>query len=343
MQIRSSLPIPDSSELARTQTNLAILLVARGDLAGAKALYDESLAALRALTGEHSRAIATVLFQVGSLLDRQGDLDGAESKYREALATYAKLLSDDHPATATALGALGHVLNLKHGFVEAADLCARAVVARRHRADDEVLLAGALFDLGVAHEGSGKLDEAQAAFAEAAALYAKHGEPHLWIGIALHRQGRALLAAKQFAPAATALEASVDHLRNVEEPGDKPVIELAKTLYDLGDARGGESQFDAAAVAYAEAAALYAKFPGEAQGSAAAALQLEGRALFSAGRFAEAATVLEAGAEIMRQLNGPGDPGTVAIMKLLIRALESANQSNKAAEYRDRLAEQGIK
>src|SRR5947209_4891252 len=90
---------PDHPSVASGLNNLALLLKAKGDYAGAEPLYRRALAIdEKALSSDHPDA-ATHLANLASLLRAKGDYGGAEPLYRRALTIKEKALGPDHPAT----------------------------------------------------------------------------------------------------------------------------------------------------------------------------------------------------------------------------------------------------
>ena len=105
---RCSAPsIPDT---ATSLNNLAVLLQAQGDLAGARPLYERALAIREKVLGAEHPDTATSLNNLASLLQDQGDLAGARPLYERALAICEKVLGAEHPDTATSLNNLADLL-----------------------------------------------------------------------------------------------------------------------------------------------------------------------------------------------------------------------------------------
>jgi tetratricopeptide (TPR) repeat protein len=90
---------PEHPETAAAVNNLASVLHAQGDLAGAQPLYKRALEiAENALGPEHPNT-AMALSNLAALLYAQGDLAGALPLYERALAIYEKKLGPEHPDT----------------------------------------------------------------------------------------------------------------------------------------------------------------------------------------------------------------------------------------------------
>ena len=77
--------------------NLAVLLQAQGDLAGARPLYERALAIYEKVLGPDHPRLATSLNNLASLLQAQGDLAGARPLYERALAITSRCSAPSIP------------------------------------------------------------------------------------------------------------------------------------------------------------------------------------------------------------------------------------------------------
>ena len=77
--------------------NLAVLLRAQGDLAGARPLYERALAIREKVLGPEHPDTARASTTSPVLLQAQGDLAGARPLYERALAIEEKVLGPEHP------------------------------------------------------------------------------------------------------------------------------------------------------------------------------------------------------------------------------------------------------
>jgi len=72
-----------------------------GDLAGARAHYEQALAIFeKVLEADHPN-VATLVNNLGSVLRDLGDLAGARAHYERALRICREFLGEDHPRTVT--------------------------------------------------------------------------------------------------------------------------------------------------------------------------------------------------------------------------------------------------
>jgi tetratricopeptide (TPR) repeat protein len=83
---------PEDPETATSLSNLAFLLQAQGDLAGARLLHERALAIREKMLGPEHPSTASSLNNVALLLQAQGDLTGARPLYERALAIREKVL-----------------------------------------------------------------------------------------------------------------------------------------------------------------------------------------------------------------------------------------------------------
>ncbi|MFI4853641.1 MAG: tetratricopeptide repeat protein, partial [Phycisphaerales bacterium JB065] len=98
--------------IAQHSGNLGIILMTRGDLDGADAMYRKSLAISEDLRHTHGRA--NVYGNLGIILRIRGDLDGAETMHRKALAISEEL--GHKQGVASACGNLGELLMTRGDF-----------------------------------------------------------------------------------------------------------------------------------------------------------------------------------------------------------------------------------
>jgi tetratricopeptide (TPR) repeat protein len=121
---------PEHRGTAGSLNNLANVLRAEGDVAGARPLFERALAIYeKALGPEHPRTV-TSLDNLAGLLQAQGDLTAARPLFEHALAIREKALGPEHPDTATCLNNLASVLKAQGDFAGARPLYERALAIR---------------------------------------------------------------------------------------------------------------------------------------------------------------------------------------------------------------------
>ena len=117
-----SIPTPRMS-----LNNLALLLQAQGDLAGARPLFERALAIREKALGPEHPDTASSLNNLAGLLKGQGDLAGARPLYERALAIRERALGPEHPSTATSLNNLARLLQDQGDLAGARPLFERAL------------------------------------------------------------------------------------------------------------------------------------------------------------------------------------------------------------------------
>ena len=118
---------PEHSHTGMSLNNLAFLLQALGDLAGARPLYERALAiAERELGPDHSDT-AMALHNLAVLLQSQGDLAGAQPLLERALAIRENTLGPEHSHTGMSLNNLAFLLHAQGELTAARPLYERAL------------------------------------------------------------------------------------------------------------------------------------------------------------------------------------------------------------------------
>ena len=121
---------PDAPEVLTSLNDLAILLHAQGDLAGAEPLYHRALEAReRTLGPEHPDTLSS-LNNLANLLTDQGDLAGAEPLYRRALEAQERTLGPEDPDMLSSLNNLAILLKTQGDHAGAEPLYRRALEAQ---------------------------------------------------------------------------------------------------------------------------------------------------------------------------------------------------------------------
>jgi tetratricopeptide (TPR) repeat protein len=117
----------DHPDTAQSLNNLAGLLRAQGDDAGARPLFERALAIREKVLGPEDHQTATSLNNLADLLRFQGDLAGARPLSERALAIREKVLGPEHPRTAMSLDNLASLLQAEGDFAGARPLYERAI------------------------------------------------------------------------------------------------------------------------------------------------------------------------------------------------------------------------
>lgn len=118
---------PDHLTVGQAVNNLAYLLKATGDLAGAEPLYRRALAIREKALGPEHVQLVVPLNNLAAVLRARGDPAAAEAAYQRALAILEKALGPDHPNVGIILGNYAAMQRERGNLVSAAQLFRRLV------------------------------------------------------------------------------------------------------------------------------------------------------------------------------------------------------------------------
>ena len=130
LAINEKVPGPEHPETATSLANLALLLKAQGDLAGARPLAERALTIKEKVRGPEHPETAANLANLAALLRDQGDLAGARPLAERALTIKEKVLGPEHPDTAMSLNNLAVVLEAQGDLAGSRPLKERALAIR---------------------------------------------------------------------------------------------------------------------------------------------------------------------------------------------------------------------
>ncbi|MFI5165652.1 MAG: tetratricopeptide repeat protein [Thermoanaerobaculales bacterium] len=183
-----SLHSGDDPDSANAVDDLARLLQARGDLAGAEPLLRESLEMRKRIyPGDHP-SVANALNDLGALLQARGDLKEAEPLFLGALRIREKVLPQDQRSIAISLNDLTDLYRKQRRFVEAEPLCRRAIaINEKVLGPDSPELAANLENLALLYRDQGKYAQAEPLYLRATNIDEKAlGPDHPGLAIDLH-------------------------------------------------------------------------------------------------------------------------------------------------------------
>lgn len=123
----------DDARIAVVAANLAMVELAQGDMAAARALLERALAIRRAVFGDDEPGIAALLNNLGELERRSGNPERARQLHEAALIMRRDLREPDHPEIAESLNNLGVTLSDLGQLDTAAGLLQEALAMRRER------------------------------------------------------------------------------------------------------------------------------------------------------------------------------------------------------------------
>ena len=111
LEIRSRILGDEHPRTLTSMNNLAVTLLAQGDLAGARELHEQVRKIRRRILGsEHPDTLTSIANLAVTLLD-QGDLAGAREKQEAVLEITRRILGDEHPDTLTSIANLATTLH----------------------------------------------------------------------------------------------------------------------------------------------------------------------------------------------------------------------------------------
>ena len=194
LTIKEAVYGPDHPDVARSLTNLGMVLRELGDLAGARAAQERALAIAEAAYGPDHPHVASILTGLGIVFSELGDLAGARAAQERALAIAEAAYGPDHPEVAITLTNLGNVLRELGDLAGAREVLVRALaIDEATYGPDHPNVAITLGALGnVLHE-LGDLAGARAAQERALAIReAAYGPDHPRVAITLTNLGNVL-------------------------------------------------------------------------------------------------------------------------------------------------------
>ena len=290
---------PVHADTARTLQDLALAIDARGHLQEAIPVMREALDMQRALNGSQpDPGLALAIDDLGGLLDEAGDYDAAEKLYLESLAMRHRLLGDQHPLVAMTLSNLAGVRQTK-GDLSGAETMFRQALAIERQTLGEVHpdVATTLNNIAFIQYARGDEPAALATEREALRILRQlFPGDHPEVARLENRIGFWLTEAGQLAEANQDLQDALEMRRRLLGPKHPDVGGSLDHLAILQVARGENAEALVTAHSAVEilAAALSPTHWKTAVGECA-----EGAALTGLGRYGEAESLLQHGADIL--------------------------------------------
>ena len=153
---------PESTNVATLQSNLANDLRGIGDIEGALALHEETLALREQLLGPRHPDIADSLIGIGILHSLRGEPADAETALRRALDIRESVVGPDSPALLPTLGNLANALGSLDKHEEALVVYDRVLtLTESAHPDDGAALATPLGNSAVSLAAVGRVEEAE--------------------------------------------------------------------------------------------------------------------------------------------------------------------------------------
>ena len=330
---RLSLLGSDHADVARAQTALASLLLEKGDLTAAEALYRESLATFERVGEADTDDAFGARSDLAATLENLGRLDEAEAVHREVIARTRRVQGNDSASLALSLNNLGVVLGQRGDWAGAEPLHRESLdIIRRARGPRSPETASALISLANAVEARGELEAAEALYRDALAIRREAlGNDHPDTARALYALAGLLRARGQPAQA-EALCGEALALRGRVLPDSHPMVAAllqvrGLSLLDLGRAREAEPMLR-------ESLELRrATLPPE-HWQLASSESVVGACLTALRRFPEAETLLLHAHQRLLAALGPTHARTLETRKRLVSLYEAWGKPRMADPFR---------
>jgi serine/threonine protein kinase/tetratricopeptide (TPR) repeat protein len=296
-------------DVALSLKHLADMKQAKGDYAGAEALYRECVTLSRELLGNEHRAVVDAMGQLAVVLKFQAKYAEAETLYRETLALRHKLPGEDGQlGVAWDLNNLAQLLRAK-GDDEAAQPLFREALELVHKDSGGFGFAWIENNFGALLGDKGDYNEAEVILRDALSRWRKFsGDDHPDIAYALNNLGVLLDQKGDYTNAESVLRQALA-LRRKGLGEEHPLTILS--LHNLAQVQNDKGDYTNAEATYHQALQLRRKLLAPGHPDTAKTLISLGRFLTERGRPQEAESLLREGLE-MRLKNFPDDNWLVA-------------------------------
>ena len=324
--------------LPTLQSNLALLVGARGELDEAEALLRAALVRQRELRGEQDSSTNSTKYNLGELLQRRGRLNEAEPLLREALQFARSNDGERALSTLTMWNTTALAVRAVGKLDEALELAREGYeLARAELGDAHPLTATFADTLGLVHARAGRHAEAEPLFRTAlAGLTATHGDEHAYVRLAKHHLAttlRALGRRAEAEPLARETYAGLVKTVGAAHRDSALAGNLLATLYFE------QGRLDEAERLWSELAEGQRTLAGAGTAELATVLGNLGSLLRSKSEFARAEALYRELVELRRRLNGDSALETLDAQHNLGGCLRRSGQPQAALEhYRAALA-----
>ncbi len=211
----------DPEEQAKVQSNLAAILMHRGEYSEAERLYRQTLRIRLRAYGPDDADVATTLRSLGTLFYLQDRFADAEPLMRRALSIREQRYGRHHTRVAAALSSLGRVLLAQRRWWDAEKVLSEALSIRRELlGDDHPHVAVSRKDLAALYFDLGESAVAEVLWTQAVAVLTASRGPDSWeIADAESLLGGHLAAQGRYQEAKACLAGSYETLRRVRGEG----------------------------------------------------------------------------------------------------------------------------
>ncbi len=188
---------PDSLATARARSDLAQVLFWKGQAERAETSERRVYETYRRVLGDDNAQTAMHLRNLGVLLDELDRVDEAEKAYRDSQAVLVKQLGPDHVNLGYSYVNLAVLLGSRRGQAAEADALYKRTLEIRRKAlgPNHPTVGQALQLTGLFYLNQGRLEESEAAYREALALFSGIDPKHFEVGKCMN--GLALIASRR--------------------------------------------------------------------------------------------------------------------------------------------------
>ncbi len=329
---------PDHPAVAHATSTLSMVLTERGDYDAAIDAGQDAVRLYSTHGGAPTTELSDAMAQLSGAHFYAGNYDTADSLNARILAMNRALFGEKHPRVAQVLINLG-ASQFDRGRYEAAEGFDREglEILRAYYGEEHSETAYALTMLGRALVFQEKFDEGIDALDRALVVRERvFGADHPQVASTLNEMGNAALAQGSLERAEASFLRIVDIYR--KSYGDSHYLN-GIAMSNLASVYVQRKQYDRAVELYRRSIEQYdGTLPPDHVNVGIARIKL-GRALLRQGRFREAAAETFAGYEIVRAQADPAVSFLRAAREDLAAAHDSLGESEKAARFREELAE----
>jgi serine/threonine protein kinase/tetratricopeptide (TPR) repeat protein len=326
-------------DVSTSLNNLGLALDNRGQYAEAEKIHREALAMNRKFEGNESKDVATSLNNLAVVLQEQQKFDEAEIALREALAIKKKLLNHEHPEIAIALNNLANVVQLQNKFEDSEKLFLEVLpMQRKLLGNAHPNVATALNGLALALHNQGRNDEAEPLLREGVDIEKKaRSAAHPQTSTLIGNLGRIMEGLGKFDEAEILYREALTMLGQMPGPEHPNMASWRNRLANLLTAQTKWAELEA--LMREDLASARRAGSGDGPHPAVAEAQIYlASALRKQQKFPEAEALLLEANEALHQK--PADQRKLQREALtsLVSLYEAWGQSDKASEWRQKLA-----
>ena len=297
----------EHGEVASSLSDLAGLMLEKGDYKEAERLFREALGMDRRLLGDEHLDVATEMSNLALLLKNQGKHAEAESLCRGALTIRRKLLDESDSQIALSLNNLAMLLQAQGKYAEAEPLVREALERRRAvLGEDHPDVAASLNNLASVLQAKGDWAEAEHLFREVLTLNRKlYGNDHPSVATTLSNLAQSLYSQGKYEEAEPFYREALVLYKAALGEKHPAVAGIINNFATLLHAMG---RYDEAETLHRQALAMRRELLGGEHPSVAISLANLALVLHDRGKLGEAETLYREALEIRRKALGNEHP-----------------------------------